>query len=491
MMKASLICILFLLLAAMLPAQITDPFFLRHSSRCADGNIRLRWEGTGLEECYYASGATAWQQATSEAYSATTRQALLPYGFGQNLRYRLRMTTQAMGETYALMHAPWMDANAFPPPLGQMGLITTDATGDSVSLYAPMLDLTDTWFAVTDTKLYSAMANVSGSFPVMNSFTSYNIYGTLLANPDALQDSLTYAMIYSGIPLILPSGLYKLGLDGGQMPVFTHIASIQTQVSGQKLYLACNIDDLTSDPDFGAWPNSTNSLIVSSATIRATIDISSGDPAFGFGDYGGFGLEYFQNNHCQVAVNSLPVVSGISVDTGTNTLSFSYLDANADFPLSVELLIAGQETMQPLATSLDYTQAVGYTSVLATIPQHAIVRVSDNLIDYVDFSYDNVANPSDTTPVLPFTLQMPNPLRYASAPFQLSLDGLKQDRLQLEVFDLRGRRLGSIYDQRVSSSTLDLAWDGLLQGKALGSGLYFLRVSQGSIIHNHKFIIQE
>lgn len=490
-MKASLICSVFLLLAVLLPAQFSDPFFLRHSSRCADGNLRLRWEGTGLEECYYAAGATAWQQATSEPYSVTTRQALLPYNFGQNLKYRLRMTTEAMGETYAFMHAPWMEANAFPSPLGQMGLITTDATGDSVSLYAPMLDLTDTWFAVTDTKFYSALANVSGSFPVMNSFTSYNIYGTLLANPDALQDSLTYVMIYSGIPVILPSGLYKLGVDGNQMPVFTHIASIQTQVSDHKLYLACNISDLTGDPDFGAWPNSTNSLVVSSASIRATIDISSGDPAFGFGDYGGFGLVYFQNNHYQVAVNSLPVVSGISVDAGSNTLSFSYLDADADFPLSVELLIAGQETLQPLATSLDYTQGVGYTAMLSTLPQHATVRVSDNLSDYVDFPYDNVSNPEDSLPVLPFTLEMPNPLRYASAPFQLSLKGLKQDELQVEVFDLRGRSLGSLFDQRVSSSTLDLTWDGLLQGKSLGSGLYFLRLRNGGQESQHKFIIQQ
>jgi hypothetical protein len=62
-----------------------------------------------------------------------------------------------------------------------MGWIATDATGFDDGVFKK-LDLTDTWFAATDNKFYSAMANVYGSFPTMNTYTSYNAYITTIVN---------------------------------------------------------------------------------------------------------------------------------------------------------------------------------------------------------------------------------------------------------------------------------------------------------------------
>ena len=112
-----------LLLASLLPAQLIDPFFMRHSSRCADGNIRLRWEGLDAIECYYSNAGADWQQATSEQISTGTQQALIPFQFGQQLKYRLRMQVEELGQSLTMMHAPRLDSDAFPPSLGQLGLI--------------------------------------------------------------------------------------------------------------------------------------------------------------------------------------------------------------------------------------------------------------------------------------------------------------------------------------------------------------------------------
>jgi hypothetical protein len=72
-------------------------------------------------------------------------------------------------------------------------------------------------------------------------------------------------------------------------------------------------------------------------------------------------------------------------------------------------------------------------------------------------------------------------------------DGLGQrlsTPVTVEVFDVLGRRVSELYRQRVIGSAVTLSWDGHNQaGRALPSGLYFLRVSVGDISEVRKVML--
>ena len=202
-MKNTFFLFAFLLLASLLAAQELNPYMnMMHSSRCADGNLKVRWDditGNFLgTQCFYSTNGGNWQNAAVEQLEGLQLQALVPYNWGNVLRYRLRTELTYMNETLVYMQTPFLNADAFPPGYNAMGLIGTDATGDSITVYDDILDFTDSWCAATPNKLYSALANVAGSFPTMNSLTSYNVYATVIANPETVADTLAYAMLYRG-----------------------------------------------------------------------------------------------------------------------------------------------------------------------------------------------------------------------------------------------------------------------------------------------------
>ncbi len=492
-MKTQLVMIAILLACALLGAQVFNPYEnLIHSSRCADGNLRLRWtDPTGLgvdTQCWYAADGATWQQAPSGIYSDLQMQALLPYEFGQNLRYRLRTELTLMDESVVYMHAPWLNSELFPPQLGQLGQIGTDAAGDSVMMYAPYLDLTESWFGVTNTKLYSALANVPNSFPTLNSVFSYNAYITTISNPDTVVDTLSYAMIYSFyVADVIQPGLYKLRMGDSGLPSFTRIGNIQTMVLGGKLYMACDLNDLTNDPDFGAWPNSLNALVAASLTMNLSIDPNTYEPAYGIGDYSSPGILFFEDHSYQVSQNTLPGCANIWFDS--TQFRFDYSDAEGDFPLVLELELPDGQILEPQPQSYDYSQSVTYSVQLPYLPEFVELRYSDNAIDVLEDLHWLVS--ADDPGQTPATLNclLPNPFPAGSAPARISLTGLDKGPFCLELFNLRGQKLDTILSGNASDANLDVYWNGTLSGKSLDSGVYFLRLTQGGRSSSRRFVI--
>ncbi|HNQ43592.1 MAG TPA: T9SS C-terminal target domain-containing protein, partial [Candidatus Cloacimonadota bacterium] len=311
-MKRFVLVLLVISISVLFAQEIPDIFAnLRHSARTTEGNLVLRYESTpdyvGTNTCYYSTDGGAWTGVSPYQLNDVTYEALVPYDYGQNLQYRLRLAYEIMGYEAVAMHAAYLDSDSFPPTLDKMGWIATDATGDSMMVYSNKLDLTDTWFAATDTKFYSAMANVFGSFPTMNTYTSYNAYITTIVNTSAITDSVAYAMVYSGIPVLLSNGLYKLTFSTQGIPTFARIGDISAQVVSGKLHMACDIADLTNDPQFGEWPNEFNALAISSMTLSAAL--VGGQPQFGLGDYSTPVLMGFDKHFYNHAQNSLPQIA--------------------------------------------------------------------------------------------------------------------------------------------------------------------------------------
>lgn len=494
-MKNAFFLFPFLLLASLLAAQELNPYMnMMHSSRCADGNLKVRWDditGNFLgTQCFYSTNGGNWQNADVEQLEGLQLQALVPYNWGNVLRYRLRTELTYMNETLVYMQTPFLNADAFPPGYNAMGLIGTDATGDSITVYDDILDFTDSWCAATPNKLYSALANVAGSFPTMNSLTSYNVYATVIANPETVADTLAYAMLYTfNIPGVISPGLYKVTMDDTGMPFYERIGDIQSQVQGGKLYLACNLADLTGDPDFGPWPNLVNALTFTSVSMRAAYNLSTMEIEFGFGDYSTPALVIFQNNVYDHDMNALPQCQNLVVNEADNTVSFEYWDPNGDFPLTAQFVITDGPTIDLEPQSYDYSQNVVYTGVLPYLPQTGYVLLSDNGLDMVQYNYDGSAVEDGELAPPGLACQMDNPLRLGAAPFSIKLSGLNRSPLQVNVFNMRGQKLGTIYSGGVARDELEFRWDGKVNGSSLTSGIYFLRVLQDGRALARKFIL--
>ncbi|MCB5229002.1 MAG: T9SS type A sorting domain-containing protein [Candidatus Cloacimonetes bacterium] len=487
-MQRSLLIPLLLLTMGLLNAQAFSPWQnFRHSSVNSSSQVHLRWDNVDelvpQPEFWYRLGASGWQQGVSTALSGSTYEAISSYSWGQKLRYRLRTELSYEGVQMAFMHAAWMDDNSFPPDVNKLAFIGHDPAGDSLMIDEPMLDLGDTWMGTSNERIHSVMANQSGSFPTMNSLTSFNLYLTAIANPEALADSVVYAMVYcANIPSVVSPGLYKLGIDESFTPTFARIGNIQSNVSGGKLFMSCNMDDLIGDDSFGAWPNFSNALAFSSFTMRLNLDLSTMTPEVLIGDYSFPGMIFFDDLSYQAAGNTPPVVSDIQyLELGQ--MSWRYQDTDGDFPLICRLEIDDGEALEMQADGYDYQAGVTYSTQIPVHATGATLYVSDNGIDiqeHVVFITDN----QDYLAAPRLECILPNPIRMAQTP-AVYFKGLQRLPLQVDIYNLRGQRIYSRQFDNLYSEEQQL----MLAGFNAASGLYLFRAVNGNNTILHKFSI--
>lgn len=489
-MKPYLLLLLLLMLLSLMPAQEVDPFVsLRHSAPDINGNIHLRWEDiddvAGATECYYRVGTAAWDLANTTVYSPGTKEALLPYTYGSKLRYRLRFTTTQEEGEFALMHQAYWDADTFPPNVNAMAFMLNDPAGDLLIGTNTNLDIRETYTASTENKLYISMKNVTGLYPVNNGLTSFNVYLATITTPDALADSLTYAMVYSAnIPLLLSNGLYKVGFDiNTQLPVFTRIGNISAQVSNGTLHMACNYSDLAADPSFGAWPNEYSALMLATATMSVTISTT---PTIDTGDYSNPSGVIFRDNLYHVMQNTLPVADVFSY--ANNLLSLSYYDADGDFPLVAEVETNTGTVIQAIQAGITahdciYTAAIpmGTSGVLAW-------RFSDNGYSWVTGSYQPVSNIDASLLPLPISCIMPNPFVSGKMEPVISLKNLNSEPLKVSLYNLRGQCIGVLHNGKPAGNEIVLNWQTQLNANP-ASGVYLIMIEQGNSKLTRKFII--
>jgi len=483
-----ILVVLLVSITAFLMAQIEIPFGeIRHSSIDIEGNLHLRWEdlsgGTLSPEFFYSANGSSWQSSEVQDISTGEKEATAPYNFGQKLRYRLHYSIEEMGETIAMMHSAYWDSNSFPPSINNLAYIGTDATGDSVTVYSSNLDLQETYMARSPDKLYFTLKNLSGSFPIMNSLTSYNVYLGVLGNISSLMDSVGYAMIYSfNIPGVVSSGLYKIGYDSAtQLPVFTRLGSIQSQVSGGALNLACNISDLTADPDFGVMPDA---LMMVGLTAKVDIDIANLQPQIGLGDYSTLAYILFQDNYYQVSQNTLPVCTFNSYTPSTGILQLDYWDAEADFPLVSEAILPNNTVLQFVPTALDYTSVVTYFLQLpAGEVDSLLFRFSDNGFELVQDVLNFVANEDSYAVPGQLSCTMPNPI--SGLPVNIRLKGLSNSPVNIEIYNLKGQKVEKLQYPNTGNGELNIS----LNRYQLCSGVYFMHIQNGRQSLKRKFMV--
>lgn len=491
-MKQVLIVIL-LVFTAGIGAQTLSPFQnIRHSSVDSGGNIHLRYDLIGSsvvdQQLFYSSNGV-WQAATINALDSGGFEALLPYSFGDKLYYRFQTSVEAMGQAASYLHAPWLENDTFPPPSSAMALIAEDPIGDPWQTDAPNFDLTASYVACSQNKFYRAVSNVSGTFPLMQSFTTYNLYGSMIMNPETVLDSMAYAMIYTfNIPGIISPGLYKIGVNLELTPSFERIGDVQSIVSGGKLYLSCNFADLTSDPGFGPWPNSTNTLLTTDLTAQLSIDLQTQTPEFAIGDYSTPGLIDFTPLYYEVMQNTLPELVLVSYDEVSGRVELRYTDLDEDFPLEASMFNDDEDGKVNRVDMTPIYNEDGSISFIEHANPGAHFSVSDNLIDYVTL-WLPVANADINAPaVQALACRLPNPLHKGSSSSQIQISGLSKEPVQIVLYNTRGQKIKDFAPLKPMNSVETISWHSDSY-QELPQGIYFLKLRQGKRSLSHKFTI--
>ncbi len=499
MARMTLILVILFSLCLLLAQEVTPWQYVRHSAVDENGQIHVRFTGspTILNEYeMFNWQSNAWTESTLNSTEAFVYEALLPHATGQAVNYRLKTSYDLAGQTIVSMNPAYLSSDTWPPVLASLGYIADDPVGDSVMVNYPNLDITGTWSGYSDNKIYAAVSNSANSFPIMNSFTSYNMYFAALANTaTAIADSTVYGMLYTfNIGSLFSSGLYKFGLNFADTTVaFTRLGNIQSQVSGGKLYMACNISDLTADPSFGAWPPEFNSLGFTVGTARIDIDTATLTPAFGIGDYSALTQLIFEKYYYQVTQNSPPVISDVSVSNNGNfkALQFTYTDANQDFPLYARVILDNVGNQPEITPTIpDFSQPVIMTAILpASGWENGTIRISDNNVDFVTYSITSTAVEDEIMPSALFCSVYPNPFNPANGNLNITLTGTKNTPVKGAVYNLKGqcvKRFLTIPDKNEAL----LSWDGSTESSAsVANGIYFMQLEQGSNTITKKVIV--
>ncbi|MCK5052217.1 MAG: T9SS type A sorting domain-containing protein [Candidatus Cloacimonetes bacterium] len=467
------IIILILLLAHFLQAQVPVLSFwnnIRNSSYTQNDEIHIRCETIdlpGLETEMFYSTSSGWGNIEMTNLSELTYEAAIPALPAETQYCRFRTET----DTLVGMMPAYQQNDLFPPE-DELGFIADDPIGDNLDPESPNLDITGNYFGHSDTRFYAGLTSESGDFPldVGGLFPiTYYFYVTTILNPETVFiDSVVYAMIYCDIPMLMSSGLYKISGTEFSLEVFEMIGSIETEVVDGQLQMACDIETLTGDENFGDWPNITNSIGVEMLTAKYTLPTE-----FLITDLAKISLQFIDQYEIEPIVNILPEISEMN---GTNGGLFTceYYDENGHFPLTAEVIV-DQEVFLLNPQSFDYSGNVIFESVTGSSGwDEATFRFSDNNYEFVEETIINNSGIDDELPIASCTLRnYPNPFNPSTTiSFELNFEEI--DNIELLIYNLKGQK---IQQYSILNGQSSITWNGTDSNDQLvSSGIYFYQL---------------
>jgi hypothetical protein len=289
---------------------------LRFSEQTPENHIYMRGEidqtSINTNQVVYNSGAGLGEIDFS-LLSGDTYQSLLP-ATQPRTYYGLR---KQVGDN-PLDVLPLYYSGTGAPPLNLMTHVADDEINYSITNY---YDIVADYATFSDTRLFTAIQNRGGGFPLSGGFFVYNSFMSVFADPDIDPEApgaIVWALHYVDASGLVTPGLYKI--TGTSLEDLERIGDIsyQTNTASNTLVMSCDMADLLADPDFMAWFDPDNPRIgMISLTARITLsgavdqDNSMGgilhpvplyvDPTLGFsGQISNFGLQieaddvYFQ-----------------------------------------------------------------------------------------------------------------------------------------------------------------------------------------------------
>lgn len=163
--------------------------------------------------------------------------------------------------------SPKNTSDSWTPSFDVQVQTADDPSGDGVSGYPEKLDILEIWHTYSDDYLYGMMKQATTDWEFSGGlFGPFYIWAVYVHNP-ASETECAYAFVYANVPGFVSTGISKITPPS----TIENIGDIDAETSGQYLYMRGHWSDLTSDPDFGTWPNSFGYLDVGGYTVNATL----------------------------------------------------------------------------------------------------------------------------------------------------------------------------------------------------------------------------
>ncbi len=341
------------------------------------------------------------------------------------------------------------------------------------------LDLVECRVSFSGTKIFAALKNAGGGFPVSQGLT---FFGYLLAIADPAQadpDTVFALMQTLNQPGVIAPGLYKITGSGfGDLAKIGNI-TVQEFAAENTLLLSCNLADLTADPYFMSWYDPADPAIgVAGFTQRITLlgGAVEADRTPG-------GQCWLRELAIAPAANQLPALEGLSFEgSGAGAYAqLTYSDPNGDCPVAAEIVFDGGIPYPMRPQTLDYGSPVIYRSAEGIEPlannswSRAVARFSDNISDTVtaEAATTGVDGERGMPPIRAFA--SPNPF---GAFVAIEIEASTEECVRVAIFDVRGALVRTLANGVAGTGVRRLVWDGRDErGLPCASGLYFCRIS--------------
>jgi len=464
---------------------------VRHSALLPDDSITVRVEnpsGAGVENYLLFAGNGIEEEAMIAVPDGpSTVAATVPGPTTELRRYGLRLVQN--GELDLM---PVRIADGVSPVPSDLTRLASDPTGDELYGYQN-LDIVDCHVSFSGTRLYGAITNAGGGFPVSQLLTFFG-YVLAIADPALSEPDTVFVLMHTyNQPGVITPGLYKVtGTDLGDLVRLGDI-TVQTYAGTNQLMISCALADLMADPYFASWYDPADpALGLAAFTQRITLlgGVDQADESPG----GTCSLR-----ECSVApfTNELPSLSGLAF-MGAGPEAFAqidYDDADGHCPVTAEIVFDGGPPNPMYPQTLDYSSTVTYATEAGLEPlaggswMVAVARFSDNLSDVVELSASNTGVSDDgSAPGGGFALTIaPSPFS-ASTSIEYAMP--TPGHLRVEICDVRGRLVRTLLDDTVSPRRGSLVWDGRDdRGENVSSGVYFCRVAAPGRVEAMKLLL--
>jgi len=453
---------------------------IRHSALLPGNTVNIRMEnpkGAGVENfLLYASGGILEQAMTPIADGPSTLSATVPGAVTAARYYGFRLK---QGSELDLM--PVRIGNGVTPGPSDLSHLASDPAGDALFGYVN-LDLTECRVSFSGDRLYAALRNAGGGFPVNSGLTFFG-YLLGIANPAQADPDTVWGMMqtYQQAGVISP-GLYRI--TGTGLGNLTKIGDVQVQgfPATNTLLISCRLADLLADPYLAAWYDPADpALGLAAFTQRITLlgGAAEADRTPG-------GTCYLREFSISPGPNQLPALANGDIQ-GTGPGAFAqveYTDANGHCPVLSEIVFDGSLSFPLYPLTLDYTSNVTYRTAPGIGPlasgtwTTAVFRFSDNETNVVEHTVTatGIAD-RDQRHVVPrvSVSNAPNPFGEATA---IRVHLPKAAHVQIGIYDVRGALVSTLVDGPIGPGENAFFWSagGGRDGGA-GSGVYFARIT--------------
>jgi hypothetical protein len=404
-----------------------------------------------------------------------TLEAAVPGPVGTRRFYGFRY---ARNDSLDLMSVQLPDgANPSPEDLTRLA---TDPVGDEI-YGLPHLDLTECRISHDGIRLFAALTNAGGGFPVNSGLTFFS-YFLGIKNPAVTDPDTVFAMIHTvSAAGIIEPGLYRVfGTGVSDLLKIGEITATEYPAENT-LLLSCQLADLEEDPVFQSWYDTVDPrLDVAGFTQRISLigGVGEADKTSG-------GIWHLRESALDPGPNQLPELADLVFPepSAGGFVSVIYSDADGHCPVVAELVFDGNETYSLRPQSLDYGYPVIYHSETDLPPlvsgdwTQMVVRFSDNISDVVELIREPVTAVIGG-PVFQI-LASPNPF---SGQTVLAFELPRAQPIQLTVYDLRGRFVTTLVDSELPAGPHARSWDGRDHaGRPQPAGVYFYHLRNAEL----------